>query len=309
MAHGATHHSLLSQPVHVMGHLCAKPQLPPPTARGDAVLDTTRHTSLSRPAPRCANGSQRVSRPPGPCLTLRPGASYRYTGTRARGASNSGSWIEASCWHEARDSPGTLVFQGSSQTCVVRSGVADDATDDMGSVCIGTDDSHDDGHDDHANGNGMNGFDPFGVDLSIHPGEDVSPHDFDDCSGGRSTAFERRSQLDGYLSPVHQVLQSNDPVTLMPALTLATDINPFTSPRRHFDFNFDNHVGIQVDVCVDHPCVPSPTRPVADFGNHVDQVDVSCVPSPTRPVAVQAEPRPPSFAGRSGRRPTDHPPT
>lgn len=147
------------------------------------------------------------------------------------------SWISSSCWV---DSPRGLVFRGSS----VISDIQEDgrteytdgcASDDERSVCVG-----------------------------------VGGDEFDDAFHKRAIAFERRAQLDGFLSPTHRVLQSNDPVTMMPALALTTSLDPFESLRSldGDDDSEDEGVDVNVNVgYVGHPCVPPRAASAADVAD------------------------------------------
>lgn len=144
---------------------------------------------------------------------------------KTRSSSHASSWISSSCWHESHDSPGMLVFQGTSRSCLNGGGDGD-----------GRDAIRDDDED------------------SV----DVDGDEFD-CFRKRTTAFERRAQLDAYLSPTHRVLQSSDPVTVMPALTLATDYDPFSSGRT-LEYNTD-HVEVDID-----PAAPTNVCDIALHG-------------------------------------------
>jgi len=123
-------------------------------------------------------------------------------------------------------------------------------------------DSGADGDDDMANDDDVND-DAASIDLG---GDEF------DYFRKRAAGFDRRAQLNGFLSPVHQVLQSNDPVALMPALTLTACLDPFDSFCELDGGDEDDaHMGLgqcqqDVHVNVGHPCAATRTGDIAIQG-------------------------------------------
>lgn len=224
-----------------MGHLCTKPQVAPPTPPHASLGNLPVPAVPTQPPCPTVNAAPALDR--SSCrseITLCSTTLNEHEESQdTKEPSTPHAWISSSCWH---DSPRGLVFRG--LMLERESGADSDSIDDG-----------DDASDTEA-------------DLVLRTEE------HDDrvlLFSQRVIAFERRAQLNGFLSPVHQVLQSNDPVTAMPMLTLTPNFDPFESLCETDDDNESESEHIDVG----HPCVPTPTRraPPTSTGD----IDIQCL--------------------------------